>query len=150
MKTSIRGRELIKRFEGLSLKAYPDPATGGDPWTIGYGTTVYPSGDKVMSGDVVTEQEAEDLLLIDLEQFEKHVNDLVKVELNQNQFDALVSLAYNIGPANLQNSTLLRELNSGNYAGAAQQFDRWVYANGQRMKGLAMRRAEEKQLFLTT
>lgn len=149
MKTSIRGRELIKKFEGLSLKAYPDPGTGGDPWTIGYGTTVYPSGDKVMPGDVVTEQEAEDLLLSDLEQFENHVNDLVKVELNQNQFDALVSLTYNIGPANLQNSTLLRELNSGSYAGAAEQFGRWVYANGIRMKGLARRRAEEKQLFMS-
>src|SRR5690606_18480116 len=128
MKTSIRGKELIKKYEGLSLKAYPDPATGGDPWTIGYGTIIYPSGEPVHPGDVITEEEAEDYLINDLEQFEKHVNDLVTVKLNQNQFDALVSFVYNLGPYNLQSSTLLKELNRGNYAGAAQQFDRWVFA----------------------
>lgn len=149
MKTSIRGKELIKKHEGLSLKAYPDPATGGDPWTIGYGTTIYPSGEPVHPGDMITEGEAEDYLLNDLQQFEKHVNDLVMVKLSQNQFDALVSFVYNLGPHSLQSSTLLKVLNKGNYAGAAQQFDRWVYANGIRMKGLARRRAEEKQLFMS-
>lgn len=149
MKTSSKGIDLIKKYEGLELKAYPDPGTGSDPWTIGYGCTIYPSGEKVMPGDVITEEEAEEYLKHDLEQFEGYVNLYVDAPLNQNQFDALVSFTYNLGPHNLQTSTLLKELNRGNYQGAAAQFGRWVNAAGRKLSGLVKRREAEKQLFLS-
>ena len=147
MKTSQRGIALIKEFEGLRLSAYPDPGSGNEPWTIGIGTTVYPDGRKVKRGDKITEQEALNFLRIDLAKFEAEVNRLVKVKLNQNQFDALVSLVYNIGAGAFAKSTLLRLLNAGDYRGAEDQFARWNRAGVNVMPGLVRRRSAEAHLF---
>lgn len=142
MQTSQRGIDLIKRFEGLRLTAYPDPATGGDPWTIGYGTT-----RGVRPGMTITSARAEEMLRADLERFENAIGRLVTARLCQHQLDALVSLTYNIGEGALRDSTLLRKLNAGDYAGAAAQFERWVHAGGKIMPGLVKRRAAERTLF---
>jgi lysozyme len=145
MKTSPTGIGLIKSSEGLRLKAYPDPGTGGLPWTIGYGST---SG--VTQKMVITEAQAEQMLAADLVRFERAVERLVRVPLNQGQFDALVSFTYNVGEGNFTKSTLLRKLNAGDTAGAAEQFKRWVNAGGKVLPGLVKRRAAERALFLVS
>lgn len=138
--------ELVKRFEGLRLNPYLCPANVP---TIGYGTTVYPNGKKVSLKDPpITEEKAEEYLLHDLQEFAKGVAELVTVPLNENQFGALVSFSYNVGTNALKNSTLLRRLNSGDYAGAAEQFLRWVYGGGKVLPGLVKRREAERSLFL--
>lgn len=142
-KTSSSGIELICSFEGLRLNAYDD---GVGVWTIGYGTTVI-NGVKVKKGDTCTLEQAKKYMASDLKKFEEAVN-RVQVPLNQNQFDALVSLTYNIGIGAFSSSTLLKKLNAGDYKGAAAQFDVWVKAGGERMQGLVNRRAKEKVLFL--
>lgn len=147
MRVSQRGIDLIKEFEGFERDAYPDPGSGGEPYTIGYGTTRYPDGGKVRLGDSISKMEAEKCLAHDLVRFEQSVQSLVEVPLTQNQFDALVSFTYNLGTTALANSTLLRELNKGRYESAAAQFERWVYAGGKKLKGLIRRRIAEKQLF---
>ncbi|WP_140921096.1 lysozyme [Limnobaculum xujianqingii] len=144
MVTSQNGIDLIKRFEGLVLTAYSDPATGGEPWTIGYGHI-----EDVKPGDKISEQEAEEFLKDDLKQFESEVSSLVNVSINQNQFDALVSFAFNLGSNALKGSTLLKRLNEGNFRAAAGQFTRWVYANNKFMKGLYNRRRAERDLFIS-
>jgi lysozyme len=141
---SQAGIDLIKRFEGLRLKAYPDPATGGEPWTIGIGHT-----GGVRPGDVITEARAEQLLRQDVGRFERAVARLCPVT-TQGQFSALVSFAFNVGEDNLRASTLRRLHNEGNYASAADQFLRWDKANGKTMAGLARRRLAERQLYLTS
>lgn len=146
-KTSAAGIALIKQFEGLRLKAYPDPGSGGEPWTIGIGTTVYPDGRKVRPGDTITEAQAEDFLRHDLARFEAAVSKLVGENATQGQFDALVSFAYNVGPEALRTSTLLRLHNAGDYAGAAGQFARWSKAAGKTLPGLVRRRAAEAALY---
>jgi lysozyme len=148
MQISESGLGLIAKFEGLRLSAYPDPGTGDEPWTIGYGTTIYPNGHKVRKGHVVTRAEALEYLQHDTKKFADSVNRLVKVPLNQNQFDALVSFTYNIGEGALQRSTLLRKLNSGDYRSAANEFGKWVNAGGKELDGLVIRRAAERDLFL--
>jgi len=145
MLTNQAGIELIKEFEGLRLRAYRCPA--GVP-TIGYGTTVYPTGYKVQMGDQCTAEQAEEFLRSDLRAFERDVERTVRVPLNTNQFSALVSFAYNLGAEALRKSTLLRLLNAHNYAGAAEQFARWTYAAGKQLPGLVRRRAAERALFL--
>ena len=142
MQVSQRGIDLIKQAEGVRLTAYPDPGTGGVPWTIGYGTT-----KGVTRGMTITQARAEQLLREDLQRFGDEVSRLVKVRLCQHQFDALVSLAYNIGATAFEESTLLRKLNDGEYDGAAGQFGRWVYGGGKILSGLVKRRAAEKALF---
>lgn len=144
MKISETGLNLIKSFEGLELKAYPDPGTGGEPITIGYGHT---GGVKL--GDVITKDEADELLKLDVFKFEECVNDSVEVEMTQGMFDALVSFAYNCGCSALKSSTLLRLLNQGNKEGAAQQFGRWNKAAGKVLPGLTRRREAERQLFVS-
>ncbi|CAI1003581.1 TPA: lysozyme [Serratia fonticola] len=144
LKTSQRGIALIKSFESLELKAYPDPGTGGKPFTIGWGHT-----KGVKPGDRITEQQAETFLAEDLAVFELTVNSAVKVPVTQNQFDALVSLAFNIGGANFAGSTLVKKLNAGDPRGAADQFLRWKFADGKEMRGLVRRRAAERELFLS-
>ena len=139
MQTSQRGIDLIKSFEGLRLSAYRCPA---DIPTIGYGTT---SGVKI--GDTITKERAEELLREDVRRFEDQVLRLVKVPLTQGQFDALTSFVYNLGAGNLSNSTLLRLLNAGDYAGAAAQFERWNKAGDKTLAGLVRRRAAERALF---
>lgn len=140
MKTSPAGLNIIKNFEGLRLKAYLCPA--GVP-TIGYGHT---KGVSLQDPDI-TKERANELLAEDVAQFEAGVNDLVKVPLNQNQFDALVSFAFNLGVGALKQSTLLKKLNSGDYTGASAHFGRWIFAGNKAMPGLRKRRAAERMLF---
>lgn len=139
MQISKAGLDLIKEFEGLYLKAYRCPA--GVP-TIGYGHTA-----GVVMGQTITKQQADDYLRRDVRQFERAVARLVSVPLTQGQFDALVSFAFNLGEGALAQSTLLRLLNAGDYAGAAAQFDRWNKAGGRVLPGLVRRRAAERALF---
>lgn len=143
-KTSHRGIALIKSFEKLELKAYPDPATGGKPWTIGWGHT-----KDVKPGDRITEQQAVKFLSDDLAVFELTVNSAIKAPMTQSQFDAMVSLAFNIGGGNFAGSTLVRRFNAGDVQGAADQFPVWKYANKKVMPGLVRRRAAERELFLS-
>lgn len=145
MKTSNSGISLIKSFEGKRLNAYDD---GVGVWTIGFGTIKYPNGVRVKKGDTCTEEQAEVYLKNDLVKFESAINRLVKVPLNQNQFDALASFTYNLGETNLSSSTLLKKLNTKDYKGAADQFERWNKAGGKVMTGLTRRRKAEKELFL--
>lgn len=145
MNISTAGINIIKEFEGLSLKAYPDPGSGGAPWTIGYGHT----GPEVQPGLEISLDYAEQLLRRDIAQFEVAVNALVKVEITQSQFDALVSFTYNVGASTLGHSTLLYVLNLGNYLVAADQFPEYVHASGHVLPGLVRRRDEERTLFLS-
>ena len=149
MQTSDNGMNLIKNSEGFRGNAYPDPATGGRPYTVGHGTTVYPSGMPVKLGDKVTEQQADAYLRNDVKKFESAVSNAVKVKLTQGQFDALVSFTYNVGPANMASSTLIKKLNAGDVKGATDEFPRWNKAAGKVMAGLTTRRAAELALFLS-
>lgn len=146
MSVSNKGVDLICEFEGEQLIAYDD---GVGIWTIGFGTIKYPNGVRVKKGDTCTLEQAKEYMRRDLIEFEHTVNSSVKVPLNQNQFDALVSLAYNIGSSAFKSSTLAKKLNSGDYQGAADQFNVWVNAGGKRTQGLVNRRDREKLLFLS-
>ena len=146
MSVSNQGVDLICDFEGKRLAAYDD---GVGVWTIGFGTTIYPNGIKVKKGDTCTLDQAKSYMVHDLKKFEQAVNGAVNIALNQNQFDALVSLAYNIGTGAFNKSTLVKKLNAGDISGAADQFDVWINAGGKRMQGLVNRRAKEKALFLS-
>ena len=139
---SAEGINLICSFEGLELKAYLDSA---NIWTIGYGTIIR-NGVKVKKGDTCTIEQAKAYMASDLKSFEAAVNK-VKVPLNQNQYDALVSLTYNIGVNAFANSTLLKKLNAQDYKGAAAQFDVWNKVKGRVVQGLVNRRAKERKLF---
>lgn len=148
-KISNNGIELIKRFEGFSSKPYPDPATKGVPYTIGYGATFYPNGTKVaMTDKAITEQEGTDLLKSMLITFEQYVDSYCVDTLTQNQFDALVSFCYNVGPVNLKNSTLIKKVNKNpNDPTIKDEFLKWVKANGKTLKGLVTRRTAEFELY---
>lgn len=146
MSVSNKGVDLICEFEGKRLAAYDD---GVGVWTIGFGTIKYPNGVRVKKGDTCTLEQAKEYMRHDLIEFEHTVNRSVKVPLNQNQFDALVSLAYNIGSNAFKSSTLVKKLNTGDYQGAADQFNVWVNGGGKRMQGLVNRRDREKLLFLS-
>jgi len=147
MRTSANGIELIKEFEGLEEKAYPDPGTGGDPWTIGYGHT----GPDVYPGLVISKSRAEELLVQDLRRFEDAVETLIDVELNQNEFDALVSFTYNVGEGALGDSTLRRRLNAEEDKCPVfqQELPRWVNGGNGPMPGLVRRREAEAKLACT-
>lgn len=145
MKISDTGLELIKQFEGCKLVAYPDPASGGDPWTVGYGHT----GPEVVPGLVITQEQADKFLRNDLERAERCVNNAVKGNITQNQFDALCDFVYNLGCGALGKSTLLRCINSGDDIVAAEEFGKWNRAAGKVMAGLTRRREAERDLFLT-
>ncbi|MND99648.1 Lysozyme RrrD [compost metagenome] len=145
MLVSNLGIDLICDFEGKRLVAYDD---GVGIWTIGFGTTVYPNGIRVKKGDTCTEAQAKAYMQNDLKKFEYTVNSAVNIPLNQNQYDALVSLTYNIGATAFSKSTLVKKLNAGDIRGAADQFDVWINAGGKRMQGLVNRRSKEKLLFL--
>ena len=142
MKTSILGLNLIKSFEGVRLLAYKCPA---GILTIGYGHT----GSDVTKGKTITLNEAENLLKKDLKKYESAVNNSVKVPLNQNQFDALVSWTYNVGVGAMANSTLLKKLNAGLYHEVPTQLKRWNKASGKVLSGLVRRREAESALFIT-
>lgn len=134
------GLALIKEFEGLRLTSYRCPA---GVWTVGYGST----GPHVVPGMTITEEEAETLLTDDLRRFEEGVEQLVEVPLNDNQFAALVSFAFNLGLGALSGSTLLRLLNEGDYASVPAQLARWNKAGGKVLAGLSRRREAEGELW---
>lgn len=143
--------KLIKEFEGLVLHAYPDPATKAEPFTIGWGTTIYKDGTKVKLGDTITEQVADDNLEFEVNKKALSVNTLTKeIPLSQNQFDALVSFAYNCGLGNFQKSTLLKKVKvDPNDPLIGNEFMKWNKANGHEMKGLTRRRQAEVKLYFT-
>jgi lysozyme len=140
MKISAEGIELIKKYEGCRLKAYRCPA--GVP-TIGYGHTL-----DVRMNQRITQQQADELLCEDLRLVEEQVTLMTTDSVTQNRFDALVSFAFNLGADALSRSTLLRCLLRGDIAGAAAEFDKWIYAGGVILAGLERRRAAEKALFI--
>lgn len=149
MKTGTKGLALIKSFEGFYSKPYLDPV--GIP-TIGYGVIKYPDGKRVTMKDAaITEKQASDYLAQLLEQtYEKEVNKHVKVPLNQNQFDALVSFTYNLGGTNLSTSTLLRKINANPCDPTiAAEFAKWVNAGGKKLNGLVRRRNAESDLYFS-
>lgn len=136
---SQEGLALIKSFEGCVLKAYQDPV---GIWTIGYGHT-----HDVHSGMTITAKQADAYLRCDVADAEQAVNSSVTVPLTQNMFDALVSFTFNVGIGAFKKSTLLRKLNQNKLCDAVKEFDRWVYAGGKKLPGLARRRASEKKMF---
>ena len=140
---------FIKKAEGgLYLKAYQD---SGGVWTIGWGSTYdFDKQRKVQQGDIITEAQAQKWLDMETSQNAKDIDSLVKVPLNNNQKNALVSFVYNVGIGAFKASSLLRLLNSGaDKNTVAAQFDRWVFDNGVKVKGLINRRKAEKDLFLS-
>ena len=154
MQMSEKGKELLAEWEGVELKVYKDVA--GLP-TIGVGHLL--TQDELTSGkilirgepirytDGLTKTQAMDLLAQDLERFEEAVNESGKVDLKQNQFDALVSFTFNVGSNAFRNSTLLRLLNQGNYSDVPNQLRRWVHSAGQKVQGLVNRRENEIELW---
>jgi lysozyme len=149
MQISECGITLTKENESCCLTAYPDPATGGKPWTIGWGTTIPVDGVPVHQGMTITQEQADRALINELNHCAGEVSTLVKVSVTQGQFDALVDFAYNIGIAALAHSTLLRELNAGDTSGAAAEFPKWNHANGKVMRGLTVRRYKEQMEFVS-
>lgn len=146
MKTSSAGLNFIKGYE--KFMSHPYMPTPNDTPTVGYGTTVYPNGKRVsLSDPSISEATALTYLAHDVEECERDVSEAVKVPLKQGQFDALVSFIYNIGEPNFDSSTLVRMLNAGNYAGAAEQFGRWNKQRGRVLNGLTARRAAERAMF---
>lgn len=176
LKLSKRGADLIKEFESLELESYPDPASPlgractakrlklrdyrqianwkdlpGDPWTIGWGHT----GADVRQGMVISIDQAEELFRRDVEPVEKAVNSLVTRQPLQHEFDALCSFAFNVGTdidadtiaEGLGDSTLLKKFNAGDYVGCANEFGKWVKAQGQVLPGLVARREKERRMF---
>lgn len=144
MRTSANGRKFIEQFEGLYLKTYND---GTGVMTIGYGHTSSAGAPKVYRGQTITEEQADSILSSDLGKVEDQVNSLVKVSINQNQFDALVSFHFNTGA--LGRSTVLKKLNAGDYNGAADALLLYNRGGGRVMAGLVRRRQAERKLFLT-
>jgi len=146
MIVSKNGLDLIKEFESFKSKPYLCPSQKA---TIGFGSTYYPDGKKVTLQDKeITEEKAFEILeYIANKDFGSNINKVVKVPLNQNQFDALVSFAYNIGNGNFNSSTLLRWLNQGNYKEASMQLLKWDKSKGIVLNGLTKRRKAEKELF---
>lgn len=140
MKTSDHGIAFIADHEGLVLHTYKD-AVG--ILTIGVGHT----GPDVLPGMTITREQAMELLRSDVYEAEHSVNSLVKVELTQDQFDALISFVFNVGGTAFSKSTLLKKLNKGDYQGAALEFSRWNKAGGRELLGLTKRRIAEARLF---
>ena len=135
--------DLEKEFEGCRLEAYPDPESGGDPWTIGWGHT----GPEVHEGLVWTQEQADAQLKIDKDHAQNVIDDLVTAHLTPAEDSAVQDFIFNLGPGAFKGSTLLRCLNLGDFAGAAAQFDRWDHAAGRVVAGLLRRRQAETDLF---
>lgn len=165
MKTNQAGIDLIKSFEGLmdgnpatiNLDPYLCPA---GYWTVGWGHVLRDRAGRMIKGKEnehlarhwcptgLTKEKCEILLKMDLPEYEKDVQRLITVKLNENQFSALVSFTFNLGEGNLEKSTLRAKLNQGNYLEAADEFEKWIMANGRKLAGLERRRKAEKELFL--
>ena len=139
MKISQTGIDLIKKWEGMETEAYQDSV---GVWTIGYGHT-----KTAKKGMRITPDQAELLLKDELAEYEGYINRYVTVDLRQCEFDALVSWVYNLGPSNLQSSTMLKVLNAGKYNEVPYQMKRWNRAGGKVLNGLTRRRADEARLF---
>ena len=139
MNISQEGLSLIKKFEGCELEAYKCAA---GVWTIGFGSI-----KGVKQGDTITQEEADNLLLHEMDEYEGYINDAVNVDLNQNQFDALVSWVFNLGPSNLSSSTLLTKINNKDWDDVPAQIKRWNKAGGKVLQGLIRRREAEALLF---
>ena len=147
MKLDRNGFELLEELEGLELNAYK--CTAGI-WTIGLGNTFYEDGSKVKQGDKISKERAYLLFNLISKQFEKAINENVKISISQNQFNALFCFCYNIGITGFKNSTLLRILNTNpNDGNIAKQFLRWNKINGKKSKGLTNRRIKESSLYFT-
>jgi GH24 family phage-related lysozyme (muramidase) len=145
MNLSQKGLDLIKQFEGLRLEAYKALKTE-KYWTIGYGHY----GEDVKEGQKITKTQAENLLKQDVKRFEHGVHDAIRVDdLNQNQYDALVSFAYNVGVSAFKKSTLVEKINKKDFEGASKEFARWNKSGGKVIQGLINRRVKEKELFLS-
>ena len=149
MEIGPEGIALIKRFEGCArrrpdgrLEAYPDPGTGGDPWTIGWGAT----GPGIERGTIWTQEEADAWFDKHIQRYADDVREAIgNTPTTQNQFDALVSFHYNTGA--IARATLTRKHMAGDHNGALREFGRWVRAGGRVMKGLVRRRAAEAKLY---
>ena len=137
------GLNLVKLHEGFRAKAYLCPAS---KITIGYGHVIL-AGESYLNSATLNTNEAEEILRSDLAIAERHVAKLIDVDLNDNQFAALVSFAFNLGGGNLKSSTLRRLLNAGDYKCVPEQLGRWVFASGKKLNGLIKRRKEEGELF---
>ena len=146
MKINAAGLDLIRRWEGLRLTAYQDSV---GVWTIGYGHTAEAGPPAPKAGMKITETEADDILTRDLGQYERAVTKAVSIVPSANQFAAMVSLCFNIGPTNFARSSVVRLLNIGQPREAADAFLLWNKAGGKVLKGLTARREDEKKLFLT-
>src|SRR3954468_8202997 len=152
MQPSQRCIKLVQEFEGCarkrpdgSMEAYPDPGTGGDPWTIGWGST----GPAIKKGVVWTEQQCDDRFVEHLTEFAASVAKAMRhARANQNPLDAMVGFAYNLGAGNLSASTLLKKHKTADFKGAAAEFAKWNKANKKVMAGLTRRRAAEAPLYL--
>ena len=147
MKISSRGLELIKDFEGFSSTSYLDVVNIP---TIGWGNTFYEDGRKVKLGEQISKTDALKLLeVVANRDFADKIFPAIKVKVTQSQFDAMVSLAYNIGVGAFLKSTLLKKVNANDFTGASEEFLRWNKAGGKEVLGLTKRREREKQLFLS-
>lgn len=145
MKLNEAGKSLIKSFEGLKLTAYKCSANKD---TIGYGNTFYEDGTPVKPGDKITKERAESLFELIAAEFEAKVRPLIKANLTENQYSALVSFAYNAGVGNLQKSTLLRKVNANpNDPSIRAEFMKWNKAAGKVLAGLTRRRQAEADLY---
>lgn len=143
MKISDDGKQIVEYFEGRRYVAYPDPATGGAPWTLGIGSTL-----GVVPGMTWTDEQIDQRFAEDIARFEAGVTRALKLPPSQSQFDAMVALAFNVGVSAFTNSTLVRMFNMNQMDAAADQFLRWDKAAGKSMKGLRRRRAAERARFL--
>ena len=145
MKISNLGLELIKEFEGFSANAYLCPAKIP---TIGYGNTFYSDGRKVKLGEQISKTDALELLeKVVNKDFADKIFPAIKVPVAQNQFDAMCSLAYNIGTGSFLKSTLLKKVNAGDFIGASEEFLKWNKSGGKELLGLTRRRKREQDLF---
>jgi lysozyme len=143
LKFDRTGLDLTETSEELRLEAYPDPATGSEPWTIGWGHT----GPDIHKGMKITRSAAEMYLMQDIERCETAIYGLVQVPLTQYEFDALVDFVFNVGVGHFKSSTLLTLINKGQFVEASKEFSKWVYAGGRVLPGLVTRRSKEAQLF---
>ena len=139
MKISEDGLELIKKFEGCETTAYQDSV---GVWTIGFGHT-----KGVEEGQTCSIEDAESMLADEMDEYEGYINDMVKVDLQQHEFDALVAWVYNLGPTNLGESTMLKVLNGGQFDRVPDEMNRWTRAGGEILEGLVRRRQAESLMF---
>lgn len=145
MEINKAGKDLIKRFEGCKLKAYKCPA---GVWTIGFGNTFYEDGSKVEEGDVISQERADELFDVIISDFVRMTDLLVKSDVTENNFSALVSFTFNVGTGNLKKSTLLKKVNANPKDPSIRaEFMKWTRANNVVLKGLVRRREAEAKLY---